>query len=230
MSDYDYSEFGAWDADSGSFHNIDDSPPRRFRRLPSVPLPPSSPPRLPLSPLGQNLPFPPYFLSSPPEIPLVVERIASPQGSPAHSLPVARTPTPELRYPSPAPLPLSPPSVRLVSPVPRPASSPVFRIPTPALHPLTPPPRPPTPDSPIDYEAAELRVAFYAEQRASPAPVEEDQENVPPAPAPVNRPPSCLQVRGEHPHQYPCRPHPSRRGVAANLGVPPVLHPHHSHS
>ena len=222
VSDYDYSEFGAWDADSSSFY-CDYSPPYRPQVLPQLarrtnplpPLPPSSPPRNTSSPVGLNVALSPLAQ--------VLEQVGSRQGTPVISSPVARTPTPELRYPSPAPLPLSPPTIRLVSPVfrapsvtpgplsPRPASAVGFlRITTPDLHPLSPPsppPRPATPDSPIDYEAAALRI----EQRV-PTPVIpdllDDQENRPPAL--VIRPPPCIgaEVEGVHPHQYVLVPTP----------------------
>ena len=178
MSDFDHSEFGHWDADSASYYS-DYVPPYRRNPLPQLarrsqpftaspsPSPawtPSSPPRRSLSPEGLNVALP-----SP--LALVLEQVGSPQAPSAVTTPVARSPSPELRYPSPAPLPSSPPSVRLVTPVPvvpavlpgtplvRPASAVGYlRITTPDLRPLSPPPRPATPDSPIDYEAAALRV------------------------------------------------------------------------
>ena len=231
VSDFDTSEFGYWDADSSSFYSTAEPSYRpqlgqRSRPLPSleehhaslpfsVPLPrspaqslpPSSPPRHSLSPVG--------FRLSP--IEEVIQQVASPQAPSAVSSPVPeRSPTPELRYPSPAPLPASPPSVRLVSPVfvrgptlspspffhppSAPANTPIPRIRTPDLQPLaprTPTPHPPTPDSPIDYERAALRVKFY---KANPLVPDPDQENVPLAP--IIRPPSCLRDTTVHPHQH----------------------------
>ena len=184
VSDFDTSEFGYWDADSSSFYSTAEPHyrpqlARRSRPLPSleehhtslpysVPLPrspaqslpPSSPPRHSLSPVGLRL--------SP--IEEVIQQVASPQAPSTVSTPVPKcSPTPELHYPSPVPLPVSPPSVRLVSPVfvrgptlspspffcppSAPANTPIPRICTPDLCPLaphTPTPHPPTPDSPID--------------------------------------------------------------------------------
>ena len=65
------------------------------------------------------------------------------------------------------------------------------------MAPRTPTPHPPTPDSPIDYERAALRVEFY---EANPLVPDPDQENVPLAP--IIRPPSCLRDTTVHPHQH----------------------------
>jgi hypothetical protein len=117
-----------------------------------------------------------------------------------------RSPTPDLRYPSPAPLPIPPPvlpvspPIRPAAPVPRPASAAGFlRITTPDLQPLVPPPPCAITDSPIDYEAAALRVEQREHTPVIPEPFE-DQENHPPIP--VIRPPPCIGVAGPHPHQY----------------------------
>jgi hypothetical protein len=98
-----------------------------------------------------------------------------------------RSPTPDLQYPSPAPLPIPPPAppvsppVRPAAPVPRPASAVGFlRITTPDLQPLVPPPHALS-DSPIDYEAAALRVEQRQPTPVIPEPIE-DQENRPPIP------------------------------------------------
>jgi hypothetical protein len=117
-----------------------------------------------------------------------------------------RSPTPDLRYPSPAPLPIPPPAppvsppVRLAAPVPRPASAVGFlRTTTPDLQPLIPPPPCALSDSPIDYEAAALRVEQREPTPVIPEPLE-GQENHPPIP--VIRPPPCIGVEGPHPHCY----------------------------
>ena len=190
MSDFDTSEFGYWDADSSSFYSTAEpyyhpQLVRCSRPLPSLEehhasLPLSVP--LPRSPVQSLPPSSPLCRSlSPVELRLspieeVIQQVASPRAPSAVSSPVPeRSPTLELRYPSPVPLPASPPSVRLVSPVfvrgptlspspffrppSAPANTPVPRIHTPDLRPLaprTPTPCPPTPDSPIDYERAAL--------------------------------------------------------------------------
>ena len=232
MSDFDTSEFGYWDADSSSFYSTYEPSyrprPQLARCLQPLPslrepheaiaqiialppspvqsLPPSSPPRHSPSPIGLSV--------SP--IEEVTQQIASPQAPSAISTPVPeRSPTLELRYPSPVPLPALP-SVHLVSPVfvrgptlspspffhppSAPANTPIPHICTPDLRPLapcTPTPHPPTPNSPINYERAALRVEYYEVNPLVPDP---DQENVPPAP--VIRPPSCLRETTVHPHQH----------------------------
>jgi hypothetical protein len=117
-----------------------------------------------------------------------------------------RSPTPDLRYPSPAPLPIPPPAppvsppVRPAAPVPRPASAVGFlRTTTLDLQPLIPPPPLALSDSPIDYEAAALRVERREPTPVIPEPLE-DQENRPSIP--VIHPPPCIGVEGPHPHQY----------------------------
>ena len=100
--------------------------------------------------------------------------VAQPLEQATPDTPSERSPTPELRYPTPT---FVSPTVRLitpefppiVSPSPfyrppsAPANTPVPRISSADLQPLVPPTGSP-PDSPIDFEAAALRVAYYQER------------------------------------------------------------------
>jgi hypothetical protein len=203
VSDYDYTEFGNWDQDSGSYH-VDYSPPSRPLDL----LPASSPLRYPTSPLGLNIP-------SLLEAALFIEQIGSPQGPTAYieqvdspqvaaayiapSSPLTPIPersvSPELRYPSsPRSIKQESPTIRLVTPVPRPQS-------LPTEFPLSP-----RPDSPIDYERVAQGEERISTPEAQPYPFVDpllphpNQENIPPAP--IYRPPSCVNGPHEHPHLF----------------------------
>jgi hypothetical protein len=229
--EYDHSEFGFWDAESASYYSSSDlsgwsvSTQVAYQTQPLPPLPSTSF----IAPLpevtnalgeGPTPPGSPALLirdtikrersPSPDNLTLLanVAQIAECENLPEDLPPIVnyiRSPTPDLWYPSPAPLPIPPPAppvsppVRPVAPIPRPASAVGFlRITTPVPLPLSPPPRPST-DSPIDYEAAALRVEQRVLTPVIPEPLE-DQENRPPAP--VIRPPPCVRVEGPHPHQY----------------------------
>ena len=186
--EYDHSEFGYWDEESGSYSYGGYNPLER----PLDDLIPSSPLRYSLSPLGLNI-------APLPEVAQVVEQIASPQAqaavsappsplipqlarrtepfltSPLSSIPSSpRSPSPELVYPSSpvfrsplvAPVSLQVPTVRLVSPPPRPQSLP----PAPSPFFLAPS-RPATPDSPINYHrTAEREERVDTPRPASPEP------------------------------------------------------------
>jgi hypothetical protein len=229
--EYDHSEFGFWDAESASYYSSSDlsgwsvSTQVAYRTQPLPPLPstsfiaplpevtnalgegptpPGSPALLIEDTIKRERSPSPNNLTLLANVTQVTERKELPEDLPS-IVTYIRSPTPDLRYPSPAPLPVPPPAppvsppVRPAAPVPRPASAVGFlRITTLVPRSLSPPPHPST-DSPIDYEAA----ALHIEQRI-PTPVipepREDQENRPPAP--VIRPPPCIGVVGPHPHQY----------------------------
>ena len=186
MSDYEPSQSHHWDSFSEPSSPLDQT----LERSPS-----SSPLAFVLSPLGLNLsPFQ--------DLAQIVERVASPQAPAAYTAPsplspVTRSPSPELRYP--ALVPPRSPTIRLVSPLVRTQSL------------------PPRPDSPIDYEGSaqrilqehpELEEAFNSNEShlrpgtPVPEPLAENQENEPPVPAPVYRPPACIYGHQEHPPQF----------------------------
>ena len=224
MSDFDTSKFGYWDADSASFYSSFEPPysPQPQLACRSQPFPPS-PTLSHHSILARIVPLPASPALSvqaiPPSSP---QRSVSTEGQNIqHILEAAQlldqatpntspecSPTPELHYPTPT---FISPTVRLVtpelppilSPSPfyrppsAPANTPVPRISSVDLQPLIPPTVSP-PDSPIDYKAAALRVA-YQEREPTPAPPV-NQENLPP-PAPIIQPPSCINQPG-NPHQY----------------------------
>jgi hypothetical protein len=230
--EYDHSEFGFWDTEYASYYLSSDlsgwsvSTQVAYRTQPLPPLPSTSF----IAPLpeitnalgeGPTPPGSPVLLfedtikreqsPSPDNLTLlanvaqITEREDLPEDLPS-IVNYIRSPSPDLRYPSPAPLPIPPPAppvsppVRPAAPVPCPASAVGFlRITTPDLQPLIPPPPRALSDSPIDYEAAALRVERREPTPVIPEPLE-DQENRPPIP--VIRPPPCIGVEGPHPHQY----------------------------
>jgi hypothetical protein len=228
--EYDHSEFGFWDAESASYYSSSDlsgwsvstQVAYRMQPLPALPstsfiaplpevinalgegpTPPGSPALLIEDTIKREQS--PDNLSLLASIAQVAERENLPEDLPSIVTHIRR-PTPDLRYPSLAPLPIPPPAppvsppVRPAAPIPRPASAVGFlRITTPDLHPLVSPPPCTFTESPIDYEAAALRVEQRQPTPVIPEPFE-DKENRPPIP--VIRPPPCIGVAGPHPHQY----------------------------
>ncbi|KAH9172401.1 hypothetical protein EDB89DRAFT_2069892, partial [Lactarius sanguifluus] len=204
---YDFTQFGQWDGDSASYFEDDGQPPTP-QVLPSILAARLS--TSPLTPLASPSTFVQEFeqgssttgvqyeyvltdvrgtplsgLPSPitrPTTPLEYEEEYNPEFDIRTQVAVRstpRSPTPELVYPDPPSEP---------TPISRPVSAPP-RVPSPPH--TTTPPRVPTPDSPINYE----RVAEQGP--LSPPP---NQENI--LPAAFFRPPSCVNSRDEHPHQY----------------------------
>jgi hypothetical protein len=201
VSDYNHSEFGLYNIDSGSYHSSYEHP-YSHPVFPELQLACWSQPLPPLSPIEPQTPTPtPLTILA--DIAQVAECEVIPEDPPT-IVTYIRSPTPDLHYPSPAPLPVPPlappvsPPVRPAAPIPCPASAVGFlRISTPDLRPLVPPHA--ITDSPIDYKAAALQVEEREPTPVIPKPVE-DQENCPPAP--VICPPPCIGVAGPHPHQY----------------------------
>jgi hypothetical protein len=189
--EYNHSEFGFWDAESASYYSSSDlsgwsvSTQVAYRTQPLPPLP-STTFIAPLPEIANALgegPVPPGSPTllikdtikreqspSTDNLTLLtnVSQIAEHENLPEDLPPIVdyiRSPTPDLRYPSPAPLPIPPPAplisppVRPAAPVPRPASAVGFlRITTPDPQPLISPPPRALSDSPIDYEVAALQV------------------------------------------------------------------------
>jgi hypothetical protein len=187
--EYNHSEFGFWDAESASYYSSSDlsgwsvSTQVTYRTQPLPPLPstsfiapfpevlnalgegptpPGSPALLIKDTIKREQSPSPDNLTLLADIAQVAEHEELPEDLPS-IVTYIRSPTPDLRYPSPAPLPIPPPillvspPIRLAAPVPRPASAVGFlRITTPDLQPLVPPPPCALSDSPIDYKAAAL--------------------------------------------------------------------------
>jgi hypothetical protein len=229
---FDHSEFGYWDTESSSYYSSADQPgwsvrtqvayrtqplpplpstsfiaplPEVINALGEGPTPPGSPALLIEDTIKREQSPSPDNLTLLADVAQVTECKELPEDLPS-IVTYIRSPTPDLRYPSPAPLPIPPPilpvspPVRPAAPVPRPASAVGFlRITTPDLQPLVPPPPRASTDSPINYEAAALRVEQREPTPVIPEPFE-DQENRPPIL--VIRPPPCIGVAGPHPHQY----------------------------
>jgi hypothetical protein len=229
--EYDHSEFGFWEAESASYYSSSDlsgwsvSTQVAYRRQPLPPLPSTSfiaPLPEVINALGEG-PTPPGSPALLIEDTIKRERSPSPDNltllaniaqiterkETSRDLPpiitYIRSPTPDLHYPSPAPIPVPPPAppasppIRPAAPVPHPASAVGYlRITTSDLQQLSPPPCPST-DSPIDYEAAALCIEQRVPTPVIPEPLK-DQENCPPAP--VICPPPCVGVVRPHPHQY----------------------------
>ncbi len=201
--EYDFSQFGQWDGDSGSYQNVYDQPPtpsvlphlRRPSPLTPVPVsPPAAPVSTPVSVREESpeLQYPvpsPFRALSPLALVGVEEALTNPECAVST---LARLPTPQL-------LSLGSHTKSLVLGLRLPTLQefeelPVVPSPVPTARVVSAPPRVPTPDSPINYECV-------ADVSPVVPPPSSNQENVP-IPNSLFTPPPCVNLQGEHPHQF----------------------------
>ncbi len=205
MSDYKYnfSQFGQWDGDSGSYHNEYDQPPTPSvlpylcHPSPLTPVP-VSPPLVPVSTpafIQEESPKLQYPIPSPFRVLSLLalvgveEAITNPERAVST---LAHLPTPVL-------LSLGSHTKSLVLGLRLPTLQefeelPVVPSPAPTVHAVSAPPHVPTPNSPINYE----HIADLPPVVPTPS---SEQENIPVLNS-LFMPPPYVHLQGEHPHQF----------------------------